>query len=425
MPRQTHLRIRPWFFPLACLLLTCAAEEKSIKADPLQNKILFGVVFTPEVNGRSLKSQIQDLKELGAGCAKFWLDWNWVEPRLAGLEGGSVKFGKPAEKGATDLTLDFIIAHPELIEEYAFPEKPGSRFQGWIDWSIPDRLIRELNAAGIAPLPLIGDGTATPFLSGFNPQPEISPEAPGFSCQTRVAGETRSYRGIGKEQYLAHLYLFSAGLARRYSKEPAKVEWWNTENELNWTYIHTTVAGWRCGKSWVDQKFLTELLRVLYLGIKAGNPAALSTMNVNIHDPDWIKDLDRWSPLMDALGLGSYPNYLFPRPLMDRILTAGVKLAVSRSKGKPVFILETGDPSGPAELGWNENLQARYISSSVAGATKQGARAYIYFKLDDTDLAIPAGSLQQVENHWGLVRLDGTRKPAFFSYQNAIAQDHR
>jgi len=403
-------------------LLAAAGEEN--KKVPLKNskdKIMFGVVFIPEANGRSFASQVRDMKELGVSCARFWLDWDWVEPKLSAFDRASEKFGKPPKEGASDLTLDYLTAHPELIEEYAFPEQEGSRFKGLIDWSIPDRLIKELNAAHISPLPLIADATAAPLFPGTDAPARISPEPIGSSCQTNVAGDIKTYRGIGREQYLAHIYLFSAGLARRYSQAPSKVVWWNTENELNWTYVHTTVAGWRCGKIWTDQKFLTELLSALHQGIKAGNPSALSTMNVNIHDPDWINDLNNWNSYMDALGIGSYPNYLFAWPLMDPLLTNAVKQAKARSNNKPVFVLETGYPSGPTQLGWNENLQARYVSRSTAGAVKQGAQAYIYFKLDDADLAIAPGNLQQVENHWGLIRVDGSRKPAFFAYKNAIA----
>jgi len=382
---------------------------------------MFGVVFTPEVHGRPLGSQIQDLKELGVSCAKFWLDWNRVEPKLAAFDRATGKFGKAPAKAATDLSLEFLREHPELIEEYAFPEQPGSRFQGLVDWSLPDRLIKKLNAAGISPLPLIADAIATPFWPEPASQDRISPEPLGLTCSTKIAGETKNYRGIGREQYLAHAYLHAAGLSRRYARDPAKVSWWNTENELNWAYIHTTVAGWRCGKSWSDRKFLAELLSALYRGIKAGNPEARSSLNVNIHDPKWILDLKSWTPDMDALGLGAYPNYLFPWPVMDWLLTAAVRQAVSRSQGKPVLVLETGYPAGPKQMGWNEKLQAQYIADSVKGALGQGARAYIYFKLDDTDLAIPVKSLQRVENHWGLVRLDGSRKPAFQAYQKAIA----
>ncbi len=391
------------FALLAIFFLLSAARGEESSTTAKADEVMFGVVFTPEVNGRSLESQIQDMKDLGVNTAKFWLDWNWIEPRLAG-----------------DFRLEDLKAHPELIDEYAFPEKPGSRFRGLLDYSKTDRLARDFNAAGISPLPLIADAIATPLAHGEKVE-RISPEPEGSFCSTTIAGQVNQYRGIGRERYLAHIYLHAAGLARRYSRPPMQVDWWNTENELNWTYIHTTIAGWRCGKTWTDQEFLTDLLRALHDGIKAGNPQAATTMNVNIHDPDWISDLARWAPEMDALGLGSYPNYIFAWPLMDRLLTQAVSRAVARSRGKPVFVLETGYPSGPKELGWNDNLQAHYISKSVAGTIKNGGRAYIYFKLDDTDLAIPLGSLQKVENHWGLVRLDGTRKPGFFAYQKAIA----
>lgn len=383
--------------------LVISAGNKNSELEPGRMPMMFGVVFTPEVNGRELNAQIQDLKDLGVDFAKFWLDWREIEPVLA-----------------FHLSWEDFSTHPEIIDEYAFPEKPGSRFKGQLNYSRTDRLIQELNSAGISPIPLIADGAMSPGVSSSTPEQRIAPEQIGFSCQTRVAGETRTYVGIGREQYLAQVYLLSAGLARRYSHPGMMVEWWNTENELNWTYIHTSVAGWRCGKAWSDKQFLTDLLHTLYLGVKMGNPQAKATMNVNIHDPNWLNDLKLWSRDMDALGLGAYPNYLFAIPKMDWILTDAVRKAVARASGKPVFILETGYPSGPKNLGWNEKLQAEYISESISGAVKNRANAYIYFKLDDTDLKISPVNLQKVENHWGLVRLNGTRKPAFFAYQDAV-----
>lgn len=405
----------------ACLLALAASAGNAVAQEPAGNEIMFGVVFTPEVNGRKLASQVQDLKELGVSCAKFWLDWNQVEPKLAAFDSVSGKFGKAPDGKGSDLSLEFLRDHPQLVEEYAFPERPGSNFHGLLDWSLPDRLVKELNAAGIAPLPLIGDGAATPAWPEPASQDRVSPEPLGRRCSTKVAGETRYYRGIGREPYLAHVYLMAAGMARRYAKDPDRILWWNTENELNWAYIHTTVAGWRCGKEWSDRQFLAELLAALYQGIKAGNPEARSAMNLNIHDPKWVLDLKNFAPEMDGIGLGAYPNYLFAWPVLDGLLNSAVGKAVRRSQGKPVLVLETGYPAGPKFMGWNENLQARYVRDSVRGAVGQGAKAYIYFKLDDTDLAISAASLQRVENHWGLVRLDGSRKPAFQAYQKAIA----
>jgi hypothetical protein len=394
------------FLPVifAAMFFACAAKQKERRLPSPEKNVMFGVVFMPGANGRPLASQIRDMKDLGVASAKFWLDWNAVEPRIT----------------ANDLTIDQVRGHPEIIEEYAHPEMADSRFKGLVDWTVADRVINELARAGISALPLIADATGAPLLPGPDAPALISPAPIGDSCSTNVAGETKTYRGIGRDQYLAHVFLFAAGLARRYSRPPNQVLWWNTENELNWTYIHASIAGWRCGKVWTDQKFLTDLLATLHKGVKAGNASAGSTMNLNIHDPDWLVDLSRWQRDLDAIGLGSYPNYLFAWPLLDPLLTNAVRQATTRSSGKPVFVLETGYPSGPSQLGWSEKRQAEYISRSVEGAIKNGAAAYFYFKLDDADLAIAPGSLQQVESHWGLVRVAGSRKPAFEAFKNAV-----
>ena len=245
----------------------------------------------------------------------------------------------------------------------------------------------------------------------------VAPEDIGWEYRFQgysgiVTGFT-GYIGIGREHYLAHLYLYLAAAARRYANGKSKTLFWNTENELNWTYVHVLVAGWRFGNAWLDSDFLDLLLGTMYKAMKTGNSKALTTMNINIHDPDWIVDLTRWQNFLDIIGIGAYPNYLVPSPPLGEITADAVKMAREKSDEKPVMVMETGYPSGPKKRGWTEEIQAEYIKESAELSIKAGADGFFYFRLDDGDFPIAEDEVQAVENYWGLVRLDGTRKPGF------------
>ena len=310
---------------------------------------------------------------------------------------------------------------PGWIEEYAFPERPGSRFRDLIDWSRLDAQVDQLVAAGISPLPLIADAPSAPKIPDPDGPATIAPEPLDFRGQT---GPSNRYAGIGREAYLAHVKLYAAAAARRYSQQPKRVTWWNLENELNFAHLHVLVFGWRTGDAWLDDAFRTELLATLSRGIKLGSPNARATHNVQIFDPNWADDLARYAGDLDALGLGAYPNYLFPRPLLTALLIDAVETAsaLGEELGKPVFVLETGYPSGPASGGWDEELQAEYLSTAPVDSMNAGAVGYIHFLLNDRDWDIPEGSLTQVEIHWGLVRVDGTYKPSFAAFRDVIAE---
>jgi endo-1,4-beta-mannosidase len=105
--------------------------------------------------------------------------------------------------------------------------------------------------------------------------------------------------------------------------------------------------------------------------------------------------------------------------LIDAVETAST---LGKQLGKPVFVLETGNPSGPVSGGWNEELQAEYVSIAPVDALNAGAAGYIHFLLNDRDWDNPEGDLQQVEIHWGLVRVDGTYKSSFENFRDVISE---
>ncbi|MFT5201664.1 MAG: hypothetical protein ACI9C1_001042 [Candidatus Aldehydirespiratoraceae bacterium] len=388
-------------------------------ADPLEP--LWGVVFDRSPEGLATDAQIAQMQELGIGYAKFWVAWNETEQALAAYNATSGEFGIAGDNQPTDLTRELLTANPGWIEEYAFPERPDSRFHDLIDWSRLDAQVDQLVAAGIAPLPLIADATTAPRIPDPDGPAKIAPEPLDFRGET---GPGNTYAGVGTEAYLAHVELYAAAAARRYSESPRQITWWNLENELNFAHLHVQIFGWRTGDAWLDDAFRTELLETLSQGIKLGSPNARATHNVNFHDPNWAEDLARYADSLDALGLGGYPNYVSPLPLNTEMLTDAVEtaFALGEQLGKPVFVLETGNPSGPVGGGWNEELQSEYVSIAPVDALNAGATGYFHFLLNDRDWDNPEGDLQQVEIYWGLVRVDGTYKPSFEDFQDVIAE---
>ncbi|MFT6288764.1 MAG: beta-carotene hydroxylase [Alcanivorax sp.] len=379
-------------------------------------KPLWGVVLDRSPSGVATDMQMAQMQELGVGYAKFWAYWNEIEPELAAYNVRLGEFGVAGDNRPTDLTRDILSANPEWIEDYAFPERPGSLFHDLVDWSRLDAVVDQLVAVGIAPLPLIGDAPAAPKISG--------PEGPATIAPQPLNYRAQEYTGIGREAYLAHLELHAAAASRRYTQSPERVTWWNIENELNITYVHLAV-GWRVGDAWLEEAFRTEVLAALSRGIKLGSPNARATHNVNacLFDPNWADSLARYAEYLDALGLGCYPNYLSSEPLQSDLLIDAVKTAsaLGGALGKPVFVLETGYPSGPASGGWDETLQDEYVSSAPVDSMNAGASAHFHFLLNDRDWQIPEGDVTQVEVHWGLVRVDGTYKPSFETFKAVIA----
>lgn len=93
-----------------------------------------------------------------------------------------------------------------------------------------------------------------------------------------------------------------------------------------------------------------------------------------------------------------------------------VKRLRSRS-GKPVLVKETGLPSGPQSKGYSEARQAEFWRLLSSRLTSQPEQAVAWFEAFDGPWKPAAAPLQlgrqpEEEAHWGLLRADGTPKPA-------------
>ena len=395
----------------------------------LEMQFMWGVCLdlreiTPDlVNGsiKSIDDQIKEMQRLGVGYAKFWMNWDVVNPVIPASSLGEVS--------------------RDDIEAFAFP-KSGQANPKWgaVDWGVYDRIVRALNAAGISPVPWIAAGDATPRLQGHVVGGELCRVAPFEYQQAAIRAGGNWYWGIGHGDYIDRVKLFAAAAAMRYSSGMMRIVLWNTENELNWTPVHCMVGWrpWQKGKAedWTDQGFRLDLLKGLQEGIHSGNEAdAVTTMNINaglfgaitLNNPTlaaWDNLLPLtvalYAPYMDVVGIGGYFDYV-PIPGVNQGGAYGTAVALAKLlTSKPVIVVEGGRTGVPPPGSTEEKAQDAYLKSAVS-SVKASSSGFFWFLLDDRAKNI--GFLGVIdEQYWGLVRADGSSKSSFSSYSNLIGK---
>jgi len=373
--------------------------------------------------------------ELGVGWMRTQVTWRSVEPVVT-------------NRG---LSVEDVDNNPGLVAEY---------IQG-CDWSVPDTLIGGILQAGLKPLVIVGHGYAGTL-----------PEFQG----ARLTPDR-----IGRENYLGQIYLFARAVVERYNGDGELdapggqvVRFWQLENELNQAFL-TAVWGWRepsfldaFGSAWQDWSFLTRLLEALSAAVRVEDASAWTTVNFHTDVPaeinrgfslpSWENAIRQWVSHVDIIGLDAYPNYYVPQPVRGERLTERVASASEMGCGKPVVVVETGYPTGPAERGYTEQGQAEYIREAYDASVAGGARGFFLFgvktgeshsvEITPEDLANIeylgdlyeqgafaellafalanaeyleahfADVLQTVEPYWGLVRSDGGRKAGWDVFQS-------
>lgn len=372
--------------------------------------------------------------ELGVRWLRPAVRWADVEPVLA----------QPS------LTVADVKADPSLVEQYSRS----------VDWTAPDALLAALSGGGLRAFVIVGHGYASrlPRWNGIAATPDA----------------------IGREAYLGRLYLHVRAVVERYDGDGhldapgiTPVHHWQLENELNEAYL-TALWGWREPSfeqahisAWQDWDFLTRLLTTLADAVKGSDASALTAVNFHTDVSDalsatlgkktWRQAIQQWSPLIDIVGIDAYPNYYRAQPPRGSVLGDRVSAARQLAGGKPVVVLETGYPSGPAIEGFDEASQDAYIRAAYASAVAAGASGYFHFgsvtaeshSVDitpvDLENLVRVGAaydgedvgwlisfsltqpdylkghfvsvLQAVEGYWGLVRADGSHKPSWGAVQ--------
>lgn len=367
--------------------------------------------------------------EVGAGYLRPTLSWRVVEPTVV-VEG---------------LTLDAVRADPAGIAAWS-----ASR-----NWSGFDQQLGAMVAAELVPVPIIGHGyTPTlPLLAGVPAAPDV----------------------LGREEYLARQYRFTRAVVERYDGDgiddaPSglRIDLWQTENELNQAFF-TAIFGWRhpavlgaFGSAWQDWAFVTRILETLRLAVKDADPTALTTMNfhTDVHPglnedfelPGWVEAIALWRDQMDVVSFDAYPNYYRAAPPDGNRVGAIAAAVQAYTCGRPLLVMETGYPTGPAEGGYDEEKQAQFIRDAFDSSVAAGVRGFFLFgargsethaatitpyDLEQIELLAGfletgdafsllqyafanlnyvqnqlAGVVQAVEGYWGLYRADGSEKPS-------------
>jgi len=354
-----------------------------------------------------------------------------------------------------ELTMADLQANPDLV--YQFIDE--------VDWTNTDNDMRALLAAGIQPMPSVGHGWigTLPLLNGQTATPDV----------------------LGRDHYLAQQYRYVRAVVERYDgdgdhdADGIVVKIWQIENELNVAAI-TTLYGWReptglagLFSAWADWNFLTELLATLNQAAHDADPEAITIQNLHtdIHPnftallglPSWIDAATLWRDLMDVIGFDAYPNYYESTPVRGTVVGERVTTLQQAAPGKLIVAVEVGYPTGPSELGYDEDKQAQFIDEAFHSAYEAGIAGYFHFGLvssdthtvDITQQDIDAMAflgphfadgdvwgitgwalahlsylmdphfvdvLQAVEGYWGVVNTQGYHKPGFAVLQAIAAE---
>lgn len=276
----------------------------------------------------------------------------------------------------------------KFFEQRAIPEAGIEALlsEGYAEWPM-DGMVDALARAGISVVPVLACGYQRMLPDGVEAHSDPS-------------------------LYLRRAAVHARLLARHYR---GRVKFWQIENEPNWWQMHEA-AGWREGAVWLEGGvFREELLDVLNDAVHEEDGTARTVINLEA-DAEKL-DAAEFAKHCDILGLDFYPNYRRAQPVDVDIF--GRAESVHDETGRPVFVAETGYPSGPGLLGYSERMQAEYIEAacrklhSMDSVNGVGVWRYI----DG-----PWRSFPEQENHFGLIDRKGRLKEAWGTFARVIGE---
>ncbi len=157
---------------------------------------------------------------------------------------------------------------------------------------------------------------------------------------------------------------------------------------------------------YTKEQAMTEADRCL----RCGTPVCIDACPVQM-DVRGMMDAAEYAKFCDVIGLDFYPNYKASE-LVDASVIERTGAAAAES-GKPVFIAETGYPSGPALLGYSEGRQSEYVAQALREAYSQDKVTGIgIWRYLDTSWS----SFPPQENHFGLIDEKTGPKAAWYRY---------
>lgn len=326
--------------------------------------------------GATAKCHFDELKAAGVTWIRFGIAWREIEPTLK----------------RTDLKISDVT--DSSVQDYI---REGN-------WGPFDKLINEITSRGMNIVAIVGNGfvDSVPQVGGRPLTPDV----------------------LGQERYLGALYLHARAVVTRLKE---KIKYWQIENEANVSGLMIP-WGWRSGELWKDSSFVTSVITTLSKAVRDADPSAKIAVNLHADVPLWERYVVRWEKYVDIIGIDSYPNYLFGAPNLAWVV--GIKVRTARLiTNKDVVVMETGAPSWSKFGGHSEERQARYIRDAAVASRKAGAKGFFVHTCTTSETPFHASGgfdaelltlIQCVEGYFGLIKPDGTLKPAYRAYKDAI-----
>jgi hypothetical protein len=288
----------------------------------------------------------------------------------------------------------------------------GAAGPGQYNWTDYDRVISAIHTHGLAALPIL-DFT------------------PGWAQSSACAGSK-----ICKPANASDYGQFAAAAAARYA--PTGVTAWEIWNEPNNNNFFQPAA------SASDYTMLLKAASSAIRGIEptatilTGGLAPEASASGNLSPPDFVRGMyasgarGYFTAVADHPYTWPYsPAYYLPDAAWDQMNQIHAIMSANGDGGKQIWITEFGAPTGgPGTIAASgmttseggddhvtEGLQAKMVTDGIA-ATRSYPWVGTFFWYSYQDAGTDSST---VENFFGLLRPDGSRKPAYEAMQQAIS----
>ena len=166
----------------------------------------------------------------------------------------------------------------------------------------------------------------------------------------------------------------------------------------------------------VDERYQEEIFHAAR-SMQEANPIAI--IGPSLAFASKSAQLGNLSSFMDEGNLhpypgGQMPSVVFPDQVnLERVICDGEPIVITES-GYHNAINEQHDQPGVSEAAAAKYIPRLFLEDFARGIP----RTYLYEFLDET----PNPGLTNPQMHWGLIRADGSEKPAFFALKNMIEE---
>lgn len=219
-------------------------------------------------------------------------------------------------------------------------------------------------------------------------------------------------RGINLDNPKDYIQRLDSVCRATVSHYKSSIKVWQIENEPNWWREHYATH-WRSGGIWLEPGIQDAILGTLHNLVREEDPSA--TIVVNLEADHRKTNWNFYVKYCDVLGLDFYPNYARSSP----VDASEVRFAseVRKQTELPVFIAETGYPSGPRIFGYSEQRQIEYVRSACEESFAcDDIFGLSLWRYSDSYWR----SFPEQENYFGLFTKEGSPKPAWTEYANEI-----